>query len=861
MKIGITPLRLFGQCLLTTAVLSACGGGGGGSADTGVVPVTPPVTSPVTPPGAVAAATIVSQPQSVSVGDGQAAVFAVTAQGAGPLSYQWLRAGVAVAGATAAQYTLPAAAMSDSGSQFSVAVTNPGGSVTSRAAALTVTALPAMVAIQPSDVVALQGEPVALTVGVTGTGPFTFQWQRSDDDGASWAAVAGATQATLSMAGAALADGGAQFRANVATALGSSTSTAARLSVRAHIGLLAGAIGGRGYVDGAAATSRLSHPRDVAVGPDGAVYVFDSSNRAIRKIAGGVVGTHASLTMPNPTQSGMAADTAGNLYFVSGNGDAVQKLSADGRSLTVVAGGSQGFADGTGAAARFCLPNGIALDGNGSVYVADACNNAIRKIDRSGLVTTLVGAPGSSTDGLLNNPLGVAIAPNGDVLVADTGNHVLRRVSAQGVVSLVAGSVGVQGSANGSAAAARFTNPVDLVVTSTNIIYVSDGNHTVRKISAAGVVSTLAGLAGSSGRQDGTGAAARFYSPTGLTLDASGNVLVTEDGNHTVRRITPGGQVSTLAGVGRAVGSANGVGATARFNEARAVAVGPDGTTYVADIYNHVIRAIDVNGNVSTLAGRLGSPGYANGAAGTAQFEYPTLVAVGPTGPVYVVENAGRRIRVIGPGGLVSALGGNHSARLFGDVTAIAVDAQGNLIVADRLAVKKITPSGQMTLVAGSVSDTTYSNTNGPALSARFYPIGALAVDAAGNIYVGSGSAVRKISAAGIVSTIAGYAPSWSDRRSEGLAAGFGTISGLAVDGKGNVFFADDHHSVNRVLPSGLVSIVIGGNWNEYAGYVAGSYETTRLGPHGMISYPRGMAITPAGRLTIVTEDAVVQTK
>ena len=218
--------------------------------------------------------------------------------------------------------------------------------------------------------------------------------------------------------------------------------------------------------------------------------------------------------------------------------------------VTTLAGtaGSNGSTDATGSAARFYSPRGVAVDSSGNVYVADNGNNTIRKITAAGVVTTLAGSPpptaAGSTDATGSAarfylPYDVAVDSSGNVYVADNSNRTIRKITAAGVVTTLAGLAGSNGSTDATGSAARFYYPSGVDVDSSGNVYVADnGNFTIRKITAAGVVTTLAGTAGSNGSTDATGSAARFYVPLGVALDSSGNVYVGDSGNFTIRKIT-----------------------------------------------------------------------------------------------------------------------------------------------------------------------------------------------------------------------------------------------------------------------------------------------------------------------------------
>ena len=277
--------------------------------------------------------------------------------------------------------------------------------------------------------------------------------------------------------------------------------------------------------------------------------------------------------------------------------------------------GGQGNADGTGSAARFNCPVGVAVDSAGNVFVADYDNYTIRKVTPAGVVTTLAGSAGNggSADGTgsaarFNQPSGVAVDSAGNVFVADTDNHTIRKVTPAGVVTTLAGSAGASGSTDGTGSAARFDDPEGVAVDSAGNVFVADtDNHTIRKVTPAGVVTTLAGSAGASGSTDGTGSAARFYYPVGVAVDSAGNVFVADTGNHTIRKVTPAGVVTTLAGSAGNSGSADGTGSAARFNDPEGVAVDSAGNVFVADCFNNTIRKVTSAGVVTTLAGSAGA--------------------------------------------------------------------------------------------------------------------------------------------------------------------------------------------------------------------------------------------------------------
>jgi sugar lactone lactonase YvrE len=351
------------------------------------------------------------------------------------------------------------------------------------------------------------------------------------------AACGGGTTATTASSGT----------ASSAPATGSTTSAAS-----AQVSTLAGS-GASGLANGQGTAASFNDPVDVVVDASGSVYVADTGNNVVRKI-----------------------DASGNVTTVAGSG-------------------AHGSANGQGTAASFDFPNRIAIDSSGTIYVADSASSLIRKIDTAGNVTTLAGSPtpgstnGQGTAASFNSPAGIALDTSGNVYVADTGNNLIRKIDASGNVTTFAGS-GVQGSSNGQGTAASFNAPRGIIVDGSGNLYVADsGNNLIRKIDSSGNVTTIAG-AGAQGSANGQGTAASFNDPEGLARDASGNIYVTDTNNNLIRKIDPSGNVTTLAGSGQ--GSANGQGTAASFYSPSGIAVDASGNLYVADTLNNSIRKI-----------------------------------------------------------------------------------------------------------------------------------------------------------------------------------------------------------------------------------------------------------------------------
>lgn len=313
--------------------------------------------------------------------------------------------------------------------------------------------------------------------------------------------------------------------------------------------------------------------------------------------AGSTNGTGAAASFNGP--AGVATDSAGNIYVADSGNNEIRKISPSG-VVTVLAGSTTaGSANGTGAAASFNFPFGVAVDSAGNVYVADTKNNEIRKITSTGVVTTLAGstaaghADGTGSAASFDYPQGVAVDSAGNVYVADSGNSEIRKITPAGVVTTLAGSYASPGNTNGMGSAASFDYPEGIAVDAAGNLYVADStNNEIRKVTPTGTVTTVAGAGpGSPGNTDGTGTAATFHSPFGVTVDSEGNLYVADSGNNEIRMISSTGVVSTLAGTTTG-GSADGAGTAASFNDPVGVVVNGSGTLYIGDLMNNEIRQI-----------------------------------------------------------------------------------------------------------------------------------------------------------------------------------------------------------------------------------------------------------------------------
>ncbi len=606
---------------------------------------------------------------------------------------------------------------------------------------------------------------------------------------------------------------------------------------------------------------------------------------------------------------GIAVDGLGNVY-VGGRGNGrIRKITSGGVVSTFAGTGTQGFMDGVANVAQFNIPRGVALDASGNLYVGDLNNNRIRKITSGGVVSTFAGTgtagfmDGAGNVAQFNGPHGVVVDGSEFVYVADGVNDRIRKITPGGVVSTLAGT-GTRGFMDGAGNVAQFNNPRGVAVDSSGNVYVADrGNSRIRKITPGGVVSTFAGT-GTAGFMDGAGNVAQFHYPIGIALDSIGNIYVADNGNNRIRKITPGGMVSTLAGTGiKADGTAgggfmDGAGNVAQFHAPGGVAVDSVGNVYVADRSNHRIRRLIIespiidpictNGtpstakvffantekcvscnsfytlkrdktcapvSVSTLAG-TGSYGFMDGAVYVAKFSSPIGVAVDSSGFVYVGDNDNHRIRKITSGGVVSTLAGTGTQGFmdgagnvaqFNFPAGVVVDGSGNVYVADtdNNRIRKITSGGVVSTLAGTG---TAGDMNGAGTVAEFRQPREVAVDGSDNVYVTDAGNHRicKISTnfmgVIVVSTLAGTGIAGS-MDGAGNVAQFNGPRGVAVDDSGFVYVTDSSNDrIRKITSGGMVSMLAGTG-------TTGSMDGA--GNVAQFNYPNGVAVDNSGNVYV----------
>jgi DNA-binding beta-propeller fold protein YncE len=535
------------------------------------------------------------------------------------------------------------------------------------------------------------------------------------------------------------------------------------------------------------------------VGASAAGYTFSTlaGSQAVPGSADGT-GSAARFLLPQ----GIAIDAQGNIYIADTNNDTIRMVTSGG-SVTTIAGspGQVGTADGPGPSARFNSPEAIAADGNGNLYVADTLNSEVRMITFSGGVATVSTLANSSQ---VSNIGGIAVDGAGDtVYVAETSLDVIQQISISGGMATVSTLAGLDfnpGYADGDGSTAQFSQPEGLVLAGPGLLYVADtGNSVIRQISISGgiaTVSTVAGTAGTPGSADGPAGTALLYSPQAIAIDASGNVFVADTFTDTIREITNPAMasptVSTVAGVAYAAAYLDGSSSAARFDLPGGLAVDSSGNVFVADTSNSVVREIS-GGVVSTFAGANGA-GADDGTGASARFAGPAGVAVDGMGNVYVADSSNNTIRMVTPAGVVTTLAGSPGLAGFAD---------------------------------------------GPGASALFDLPTDIAVNAAGTVaYVADAEngKIRKLAisaGAATVSTVVGPIN--------------GGVFGVALDATGDVFFTSTGlHAVFEIPAAGGI-ISLAGNYN-----FPGSSDG--VGVYAEFEAPVGIVSTPDGTTLYVAD-------
>ena len=611
---------------------------------------------------------------------------------------------------------------------------------------------------------------------------------------------------------------------------------------------------------------------------------------------GGPAG-QALLTYP----SKVIVDNATGVIYVADAYDHMIRRIAIGGVITTIAGtGELGFSgDGKAAiSAQLNFPADLAVDGTGNVYIYDANNQVIRKVDTSGIITTFAGTPGKAgasgnggpaTQATLSLDIegGIAVDSTGNVYFSDGQNSDVRKVTVStGIISTFAGTIGVKGSGGdgGPATSASLTGPAGLAFDAAGDLYIADaGASNIRMVSAkTGNISTVAGTAAKPGfaGNGGPATAALLSGPNGVAVDGAGNLYIADTNNCQIREVTAGtSTISTIAGIyERSYGGDGGPATAAIFNNPGGVAVGTGGTFYIADTGNNRIRAVPPGGNITNFAGADHSQGD-GGPAKAAILFFPQGIAWDAQGNQYIADTQNNKIRKVALDGTVSTIGGTGSNIPSGDggpatkagiaaPQAVVVDNSGNVYVSTFEQIRMIDSKGNISTIVNTADAGGFAGDGGPATAAKMDSPEGLAIDSAGNLYIADtyNYRIRKVSG-GNITTVAGSGPVYPAGASFGGDGGPATSAnlkfpwGVAFDNSGNMLIADTlNYAIRKVdAKSGNISTIAGTPTKQgYAGDLGPATSALLVNPFGVTADQAGnIYITDSGNFVVRVIDGL----
>lgn len=626
----------------------------------------------------------------------------------------------------------------------------------------------------------------------------------------------------------------------------SSSHKIKKLDISGNLTTYAGS--GSGYIDGLGIAAKFNSPMDLAIDSSDNIYVADSANHRIRKIApGGMVTTIAGsgiagfLDGPDLASNfnsprGIAVNDLGEIFISDTGNHRIRKLFS-GQVITL-AGSSSGYIDGeTG---RFSSPWDIDLDASSNLFIVDSGNNTIRKLqylNGKWITSTLAGGynsgykDGKLAESLFNAPTYLAITPD-SIYVADTGNKVIRKIQGDNVQSIAGNALA--GFLDSSALKSSFLTPEGLEIASNNLLIADTAR--LRSLDLSNIATapnpsdfddsfelvTVSGSQALAGHFDGVNSIAKFNKPHGMIFDLDGNLLIADRNNHRIRKMSPDGTVTTLTGTGIA-GNQDGDKSIAQFNQPSDLAIDSLGNIFVADYGSNLIRKIDTSGMVTTFAGDPNSTTLLDGQGSLAKFRNPIALAIDANDNLYVSDYNNNAIRQITPSAQVSTLVGSVTAGYldasglaarFNRPWGLALSPSGDLFVADSSnhRIRKIDKNTlRVSTVAGSSS---IGFVDGPALSSAFNTPGYIKFDQDSNLIIADSEnhKLRKLDFANDkVSTLAGLGiAGYKDSKlSEALMI---RPRGLAIKNS-EIYISED--TVNRIrdlrkinIPAPIIQIV-----------------------------------------------------
>ncbi len=649
--------------------------------------------------------------------------------------------------------------------------------------------------------------------------------------------------------------------------------------------------------DSLALVAELAEPVNVVKDKSGNLFITDNANGLIRKInSSGIMSTYAGTGKNGHTGDGgpataadlggligMTIDKTGNIYIAENYFHCIRKIDTAGIISTIAGLPGNAIYNGDNiqaTSATLANPSGIAIDTQGNIFIADYAHGRIRKINSTGIITTVAGN-GTFTAPLFGNPATassmvpykIAMDKNGNLFISNidfsTNSNFIMKVDTAGILTRYAGT-GVYGYAGngGPATAAQYSTICGLATDTAGHLYIADTYYgSIRRIDKnSGIITGYAGTATSGfGGDGGWAISAKLNSPEGIYFDDSNNLYIADLANNRIRMMNSMGVINTVAGRNMLFGEGYDRHNTELSFPGRP-AIDADGNLYIPDVYNNRVRKTDaISGAVTTIAGN-GLGGYSlvysgdGGPATLADIHYPASAAFDTSGNMYFTDRGNHSIRKVNKTGTITTVAGIGTSGYSGDngpaVAAqlnypdgIAIDVAGNIYVADESnnLIRKINSAGIISRVSGT-GTSGYSGDGGPASAAILsYPVD-LTNDAYGNLYIcdAGNSRIRKIDTNGIISTIAGTGTAgFSGDGGPAYTATLNYPKCIRIDTGGNIFIADyNNNRIRMINPAGIISTVAGNGIYGFSGD-GGPATSAKL------SYPSGITFDKSGDMYI----------
>ena len=651
-----------------------------------------------------------------------------------------------------------------------------------------------------------------------------------------------------------------------------------------NINTVAGGIG----TTGIGTSVGVGNPYAIATDTSGNFYVADAGYNVIRKITPlGIIstvagngtkgstgngGTATAAALNNPM--GVAADRFGNIFVSESGNNTIRRIDNTG-TITLYAGtGISGYGGDAGPATSAMLANpvGLATDNAGNLYITDRMNCRVRKINTSGIITTIAGTGSASFSGdgfpataaELNKPIAVAIEATGCIFFIDQDNERVRKIDNSGIISTIAGT-GVMGNApDGTpATAATFTYPTGLCFDAAGKLYIADKNNfKVRYIDAGGLLQSFAGGGINHPGDGGSADSAFIFRPSGIAFDINGNLGIAVGDDKRVCRVNTAHVINTIAGNNtNCLAGDGGLATAAQTFSAMSVAVDNHGNMFVSDATNSVIRKINTAGIISTYAG-TGASGFSgdNGPATSAKLSEPRGLVTDPSGNLFVADYTNHCIRKISPSGIITTVAGTGISGGSGNGTPatasmlsypvnLNLDGNGNLYICDwgNNMLEMVDTFGNIHHLAGCYSHM-FSGDGGPATAACINLPYSVCVDNAGNIYFGdvNNARIRVIDPTGTINTFAGTGVAgFSGDGGPATAARINFPSDMEVGPDGSIYFTDAlNNVVRKIAPDHTISTIVGDTLAGFSG--DGGPASAAL-----LSRPMGLSFDPWGNYYI----------